>query len=450
MMNKSLFCRAVCMGALFALFQSIPAQGQTLTASDVSVLWPLKASPSSDAVFKKAGDGFCNALSLNEGTIFPQRAFEKFSELALNASRGECRRDTALEDQFFLVPDEEIIRQDVHLALVKGLAPSACQYSSWKVTGMRFDPCRPAPSGQATENRRACNNVLRLVAQPFEKQTNGLWAVRDFTIHLAYIIPDLSAFLNDIKETSLLARKVEAAEAWEPEWDSNPQVLRPHHALRNELGNCNGAYSSALKRLVTKWAQQKNLILVAWMTSSLGVKEWTFGHVAVSGNGEKFETGTFSGRKFSNFNDTLFQEGKPSTTASVLSPSDINLTKQLALAGMATLPAAESSAATRTAHIDAVQKILHPKKISQSDSDCVACHLAPQILDRLRTLYKTPAAVGSGEYKAAVWHGFLKEPRSFSQLRNFGYGPQFHLAVNRRTINETQDIFEIVTQLTKK
>ncbi|NBW83114.1 hypothetical protein EBR21_15300 [bacterium] len=288
--------------------------------------------------------------------------------------------------------------------------------------------------------------MLRLVAQPFEKQTNGLWAVRDFTIHLVYLIKDLPTFMTDLKKASSVARQVEASEAWEQQWDSSPQILRPHHALRNELGTCNAPFSQALRNFTKKWAVQSNLIMVAWMTSSIGAMEWTFGQVSVTGNGDSLEAGKVDSRNFSNFSDSLLQRGKLATSAGVSNPSDANLTRQLALAGMAELPPSENSVANRTAHVDAVQRVLNPTKTSQSQVDCVACHLAPQILHRIRALYKTPAAVGSGEFKAAVWPGFEREPRSFSQLRNFGYGPQFHLAVNRRTINETQDIFNMISQ----
>jgi hypothetical protein len=445
MVGKIALKTLACTLFLFTLLMAGVARAEKITASDLSVLWPLKASADKDPVFMKTGDGFCNAMSLSDGSIFPQKSFERFAEIAFNSSQNECRRDAGLEDQFFFVPNEEVLRQDIHLALVKGLAPTACNFGAWKVTGLRFDPCRPSRA-RDNSSPAQCNDVLRLVAQPFEKQTNGLWAVRDFTIHLVYLIKDLPAFMADLKKTASIARQVEAAEPWEPEWDAKSHVLRPHHALRNELNTCNAPFSSALKNFTKKWAVQSSLIMVAWMTSSMGVKEWTFGQVSVSGNGDLFEASKISDRKFSNFSDSLLQAGKTATSAGVTNPSDANLARQLAIAGMPELPPSQNSVSIRTAHIDAVQKVLNPTKTSQSQIDCVACHLAPQILDRIRALYKTPAAVGSGEFKASIWPGFQREPRSFSQLRNFGYGPQFHIAVNRRTINETEDVFNIISQ----
>jgi hypothetical protein len=449
MTNKSFIPIVKTAAILLISFVSPESKGDLLEASDVSVLWPLKASSEKDKVFLKSGDGFCNAPSLSEGSFLPREDFENFAALAFNSSQGVCRRDKSLEDQFFLAQDEELLKQDVHLALVKGIAPTACNYTSWKVTGMRFDPCRPSRL-QADPNAGKCSNVIRIVAQPFEKQTNGLWAVRDFTIHLAYVINDLPAFMSDLKKTASIARQVEATEEWEPKWDSDPQILRPHHALRNELNSCDKPFSSAMRSLLKTWATRKNLFMLSWMTSSFGLKEWTFGEAQVSGEGQSFKPGQILGKQFINFSDSLLQEGKQSTTAALYPLSGASLAKQLSIAALPSLPESESSAASRTAHIDAIQRVLDPKKISQSQSDCVSCHLAPQILERIRSLYKTPNAIGSGEFKAVTWPGFLSDRRTFSQLRNFGYGPQFQLSVNRRTINETQDIFEILSQIKDK
>jgi len=448
MKKPSLFQRLEALSdvLIFACLASAVAPSYALSdplrRSDISILWPLKASMDIDDAFKSKGDGFCNALGLGEGTMLPAPAFDAFAKTVLNGSGGVCSPDTALQNRFLFDATDTLMKPDIHLARLKGIAPNVCSSAAWKVVALRFDPCQNLPD--ATAKKAVCLPLFRLVAQPFEKATNGLWVARDFTMHLIYSVPDVNALVADLKSVAQVAKGVEATETWEAGIDGT-DVLRPHHALRNEMDACGGPASTSIRQAVLRHAIAPRLLKIAWMSSSLGVKEWTFGILNVKGTPAgpglpstfALSETTALGTRFDNFSDTLMMQGKPPLNSNLAKASFLNASGPIALAALPDLPAAQASDAARLANIDTLQAILDPTKKTQGDTNCTSCHLAPQTLTRLRAMYKAPGAVGSGSYEATVWPGFEKEPRSFVQLRNFGYGPRFNMSINRRTINET-------------
>lgn len=429
----------------FSLIFSIGSHAfaQTLKATDVSVLWPLKAGDAKDDLFKTTGDGFCNTIGIQEGTLWPAATFDAFATAVLNASGTTCARDKDLEDAHFLSADEDLVKPDIHLARLKGLTPTVCAPGAWRIVSFRFDPCQNLADVNAGKGQ--CLPMVRLVAQPFEKGSNGLWNVRDFSAHLIYLVSDVPAVVADLKAFAKVARDVEKKEPWDPSIDAT-DVLRPHHALRNEMDSCGGTASTKLKSLVLKHAVADRLVKIAWMTSSMGVKEWSFGALDVSNAGTTVTESTVLGQKFDNFSDTLMTQGKPSLNTNIATAPFPNAFAQIAQAALPALPAADLADAARTRNIDALQRILDPTKLTQAQSNCASCHLADQALTRLRALHGKPNAVGSGEYKAAVWPHLVTEPRAFVHLRNFGYGPQFSMGINRRTVNETDAVQKYLTK----
>jgi hypothetical protein len=440
---KSHFVIAASTTFFQGLFLWTRLQAAPLLPHDVNILLPIKGNPAADTLFQMEGTGLCNAPPVHE--FLPPPLFEGIAGVAFGSKQGSCTADTALEDKFFLTPDAELLRSTIPLAQLKGLAPKACDGKNWKVVGIRYDGCANLPYPISADKRSSCLREFRLSVQPFEKQENGLFFVRDFTMHLIYKVPNEQSLVADLKTFAQVSREVEKTKAWKNSFDNKKEVFRPHFALRNEMNSCNGKASSALLAFLKKHATLGNLSNAAWMNSSLGVKEWTFGVVGIKNAASpnpQFSRSTPLGQSFDNFSDTLFLEGKPSgnsfSTASGV--GFFHTSAELSLAAQQKLPAQENSPQKRTQHLDEVLRVLNPTKISQFQANCTTCHLAPQVLGRLRELYSAPTAVGSGEFALEVWPPFVK--RSFTNLHNFSYGTNFQLGVNRRTLNEIKTVTE--------
>lgn len=439
-MNISLY-----RSAFVALLQSVFAIGianaEPLRTSDASILWPLKNVPATGPSdpFKIQGDGFCNAPSLDEGIVIPAATFDSFATQVLNKnSENMCARDKELRKAHMFDNDLGLLDPTLDLTRIKGINPEVCQKKHWKIVGFRIDPCMNTAELKSKPDAK-CIVEARLVAQPFVKDPRNIWQIEDFTMHLIYQIPDLSVLIKDLKEVSAISKKAETAAPWDSfDGTAGSSVLRPHAGLRAEMGKCGGPVATALRNFLGKHTSPAHLTQIAWMTSSIALTEWTFGVTDVSNNGTSVTQGSFNGgMKFDNFSLSLMSEGQVSLNKNLENASFPNLYKSLKLGAMQSLPAEELTDKSRTQTIDSIQGMLDSTRVSQAQGNCTSCHLATQVLERIRILSGKPTAVGSGEYKVTVWPGFVFKDKSFQNLRNFGYGPGFSLAISRRVVNES-------------
>jgi hypothetical protein len=408
---------------------------------DVSILWPLKsaavADGKQDAIFGQKGDGFCNAPRIDDWQYISQETFAEVERQVFNKEGEVCGRDKALEDEFFLVDDPDLMNGKVHLARLKGIHPFACNQKNWRVSAVRVDPCVNSRS-VATEPDK-CMSEFRVIAQIFEKNDTNIWAVRDFTLHLIYEIPDMAALVADLKKFAEVSKYSEARLKWEAGYDDG-MTLRPHHGLRNEMDSCGGPVTKAMQNLLKKYASPAKLTQLAWMSSSMGVKEWTFGAFDVKEYGTKLEAQVINGQLFDNFSDVLMMGEKSPLNQEFAGGRFGSIYDEITLATRNALPTNENNPEARGRHYQRLINLQNPKLTGQADAiGCTSCHLAPQTLDRLNAMYGSAQYDGES-YTAKRWPGFFKEKRSFVHLRNFGYGPQFSLAINPRTINETDYI----------
>jgi hypothetical protein len=429
------------MVLIFAAGLQAASQGAPLRPYDHTIFWPLKSNDAVDPVFNTKGDGFCLAHSVDKGVVITKAQFESVLKIAFNDKGGICQRDTALEKLHKFTADKDLMKPEINLALLKGVSPTFCQKANWKIVAARFDPCVTLPSNPGGTGS-GCQKEFRLVAQPFEKGTNGVWTARDATMHLIYDIPSVPNLVADLKKVAEESKKSEASKPWDPQFDGK-NVFRPHHGLRNEMEACGGPVSTELNNFLARNASASKLNAVAWMSSSLARKEWTFGATKIG------STGTLTpikplGEEFDNFSDTLQFAEVPSFNSLVGAASFPNLFAQIALVAKQNLTPAQKTTAARTANIDSAQKIMNPEKTSQFSANCTSCHMAPQILEGLRGIYAVPGAVGSGEFKAEVWPPFSPAKRDFVNLHNLSYGNQFSPAINRRTINEVESATKIL------
>ncbi|MEI8027864.1 MAG: hypothetical protein WCI18_16055 [Pseudomonadota bacterium] len=425
---------------LIFLFSSNQGHSESLRPSDISILWPLKSTPSKDGsldpVFKMKGDGLCNTPKVSDGNLVFKETFDAFQSKVLNKVGDQCERSLELEDKYFLSSDPELMQGDIHLSLLKGIHPFACQEKNWRVTAVRFDPC--VNSSLTIGGATKCESELRLVAQLIETSEGGISAVRDFTIHMIYALTptEIPELVKDLKNISSISKVSEAKTPWEPYFDGKA-ILRPHHGLRNEMDSCGGTVNTAIKDLLAKYAKPEKLTQMAWMTSSMGVKEWSFGLLEVTEAGKKVELKNVNSQFYDNFSDNLMMSEAPALNKEFMGNKFGSIYDELTIVAGSKIPPSEQSPEKLKSHFSAVLQILNPNKTAQTQPiGCTSCHLAPQTLRRLEDMYGTKAPE-SEVYKVSIWPGFLAEKRSFTHLRNFGYGPQFNLAINPRTINET-------------
>ncbi len=440
MMRRGNLIRITALFSLLVLFPGNQGHSEPLRPSDISILWPLKSTSSKDGsldpVFKMKGDGLCNTPKVSDWNLVYKETFDAFQKKVLNKVGNQCERNLELEDKYFLSSDPELMQGDIHLSLLKGIHPFACQEINWRVTALRFDPC--VNSSLAIGGAIKCESEFRLVAQLIETSDTGISAIRDFAIHMIYAlkaseIPDL---VKDFKKVSGISKISEVKIPWEPNFDGKP-ILRPHHGLRNEMDGCGGAVNAAIKDLLAKYAKPEKLTQLAWMTSSMGVKEWSFGLLEVLDAGKKVELKNVNSQFYDNFSDNLMMSEAPALNKEFMGNKFGSIYDELAIVAGSKIPTSEQSPEKLKSHFNAVLQILNPNKTAQTQPiGCTSCHLAPQTLQRLEDMYGTKAPELE-VYKVGTWPGFTAEKRSFTHLRNFGYGPQFNLAINSRTINET-------------
>jgi hypothetical protein len=316
-----------------------------LTASDISILVPLKPFPAKDRVFEIEGTGICNAPALDHdpkapimsqkdflsmmGSAFLQTAIlagseyregtpsdlEFESKLAkvidgkgtpeqLQADFAQLCKDRAGHTAIMGLKDlssKEVLKMDSSvgrpLALSRSFPDSICQYHDWRVVGLRFDPCvnRAQFPNLLTldalpESANGCVAETRLVIQPLLCQGGTAGKVcNDPSLPLDghdfafHVLFEHKIDPAFVQEMRELASisRQRAKTPWSVADVNDPRLLLPHPGLREEMNQCDGPVATKFKTILSKYVNRERLTGATWMATADGPSSWTFGSVGI-------------------------------------------------------------------------------------------------------------------------------------------------------------------------
>jgi hypothetical protein len=379
-----------------------------LAAHDVSIFVPLQNETTTPGTFGRTGESLCLVPGLNvdgKESLFSSASFEAFaSETFASDGAGSCNANPSLSIakggdlrvMLDLPPD-----RPGHLALARGLPNEFCNYAAWKIVAFRFDPCleRSKMPGALTKSdlegaSAKCTNFVRLVAQPFRKNTaSDGWIAIDGSMHLIYLLPNtgkqVTEMVTDLKElASISAASVKKTGT--PSYWENDSTLVPHPGLWTEIGRCSagtGPVADSFRALLRKYAPESRLVRVAWMTAGQAAMHWTFGAKKFSnGKPEAGNLPLIGGGHFDNFSLSVLET---STTPDF--PFNATLaTKTFPHIAPFYGPDLLASAEPKQAALDAIgglqalQILNNPLRIAQTESSCFSCHFNDQTVESLR------------------------------------------------------------------
>jgi hypothetical protein len=446
-----------------------------LTASDVSILVPLKANTARDRIFEIEGDGFCNALKLDFGGSNPILSQSHFDNIKANAYsklppfrinpfgsdevlrkvNNELRNaptESASCASPFLpsdlnnVNDRSFLKSKNNLAMIRDLPQEVCDYTNWRVVGLRFDPCLASAEmddfftkGSFPKDRCPTREV-RLVVQPFTKcPTCTNWRSIDATMHLLYDLDDPAAFITDLRKFARVS-----ATHMDSGWGkiSSDRTLIPHPGLRSEM-NCSGTIGpigQAYRNLVKKYANPQTLNGAAMMTADRVLQHWSFTTVRVKSRGLP--------RSFFSFAVGAVDRFLP------FSPS----TASVNIYDIFTPGTLTGANARRLGSL--ANRVQNPRLITQvpdrtnRTSDCLSCHLSEQALQKVAEASDfSISKFGPTPFKRTIdgtatapprWTGFDRRFHNLNNLRNFGYIGEFEFGVSLRVTNETDSLLQTI------
>jgi hypothetical protein len=403
---------------------------ERLRAHDVSILFPLAAS----------GKGLRNTPILGEPFV-TRSQFDAFARTILGMG-NEKSCPAARDPATLFSADEELMSADIHLARARGLPEGACAPPNWRVVGFRFDPCVERPEKSHLRDRRdltGCTAEVRLEAQPFFEREDG-WASPDVAAHLIYDVPSLDPLIADLRQLHELTASF-IGEAPGAIGDATEE-LGPHPGLQAEMARRGGPVTTAVHRLLTRYAHHTALKQLAWMTSSRAHKQWTFGRMRVVG-GRLVQEAIKAGGRFDNYDQPIFASGEGFPLNRNLRgethpfPSLIRLFQRTALL-LSEAPLDDAERGELRAAARGLDIIQDGRRVGQDGTTCVSCHLVDSVMLR--------AAENAGDRSRPTMNDPLPQ-RGFLSFRQFGYEPGFVVAVSQRTRNTTADIVRILSTL---
>jgi hypothetical protein len=413
-----------------SFFFSLSALAEPLDASGASWLFPLTG--------ETVNNGFCNAPRLSSGLVLDSSQFSSIvSRMISDSPEQAC---TGLNNPVLgvlLEGDEGFMRSCNHLAQLNGIRDEPSRAASWHVVGFRFDPCVNAGPRNlsSTADLNGCSAEARLVAQPFILNADGRREVIDASLHLIYEVKGVSGIseiVRDLKSVQNVTKSV-AGSAYPA---ASLFTVHPGLELERRRGECNGTSSRSISNFLAKHTNPSKLAQVAFMTSSGGLKQWSFGFL---GPNSGFKFGTTPIGRFDNFSDALLSQGIfPVNQENRTANSMLNISQSFELVSIGQERAlSESQKAEARTQLDVLNDLMNPKATLQIDQSCVGCHMAPQLFRSLARHAGVPQAVGTRPYSNSLsFPNFSNSNRSFVNLRNFGYGSGFAPGVSQRTLNE--------------
>lgn len=506
------------------------AQGgaEQLGPSDLAILYPLKPSSEPDAIFPVEGDGFCqtpslaatpdqpalwsrkefNALvdrafgvqayieppaylakaddDLPEQLLVRKRHYEQWSDLAaarqqradqLKAVDDAYRNSDYSEPLFCYQPhlaggigdlaEDYQLELGHHLVQSEGVLTRACDYLSWRVVAIRFNPCLEQAEiegfWQSDRLPAACKTrELRLVAQPVYR-TAGRVVIADVAMHLIYNLSlvDMTRLIEAFRQIKTLSLSNSAVKAM-------PLTLAPHPGLIQDMDRCDGPVAAALRKLLLRFAKAKDLHSVAWMSSSASQSRWSFGAVTPQGVAPRLDPAPRSEDNALTASISLKQMSRKVDrfpfAQKTMQPHE------LSIAAIFAKPFRNPAAPLREPWqleqarrlFDDLDALANPHKISQVaqnphrfSSDCMSCHMlaqskralsaavADEVTGSATALYRNRTG-----QTAVPWAKL--PPRRLTNFRNFGYGPgssdELLPAISERVSHEALNLADVVAR----
>jgi len=429
-------------------------QANALSASDLSILFPLKSNKSTGDfdVFRKAGDGFQNAPGLDLGgdvPILSEGLFQSFVDDAFGGNgnvKGSCK-SPVIDAEDFDRADGDLLPLAKHLAMIRGIDTRICDYKVWRVVGFRFDPCleRPLVKDLHTLNAMpaSCKSAeARLIVQPFAYYA-GAWTAIDGAMHLIYHAPDIQKLVLGLRKIRQASDR--SVETYALPAGFSRSLLTPHPGLWAEMEIENGPVATEIRTFLTSFTNEERLSGIAWMTSSRGSMQWSFGTRKVVGRKLKPN----ANQTAESFSSSVFSHKK--IPFSPMSSGVLNIAAYYDIPGHGGQVSDDGGRLNDISNPLIVSQILSGER----SSTCVSCHMTDQTMQRLNISLSRPSMypgprpyVGHGSATNLTWKSLKK--RSFHNLRNFGYGPGFVITLSQRAIHEADDLVETIERFYNK
>lgn len=337
-MALRLTARLACqVGVLLLGFWPLSASlASPLGASDVAILYPLKATAEPNELFPVPGDGLCNAPSLadtlaggdqplmspkdfnylidrifgvqaqisppdylqlpdgdlTESQLARKRHYARWTDLA--AAQANRRQQLAATEEAYAttdypaplfchqpslaggiaeLSDDYQLELGHHLVQSEGVLNKACDYGAWRVVAIRFNPCL---------EQAEIPDFWQHDELPAECRT------REFRLVLQpvnredgrIVVADLALHfiyqleLDQMRQVIAALRQLKARKVDDP---TKPNSLEPHPGLVTEMNRCDGQVANRLRQLILRAAVPDQLASVAWMSSSASQSRWSFG-----------------------------------------------------------------------------------------------------------------------------------------------------------------------------
>jgi hypothetical protein len=296
-----------------------------------------------------------------------------------------------------------------------------------RAVAIRIDPCFPGDSG-------ACRAQVRLVWQPVSSFEGVGATTDDAALHTFHDLPP-AEFEALVGELSGLRSRARARLASLP--------LSVHPVIARE--GLEGAYFTALKRILLRHAGSSNLSRITFMKLAGGGSVWTFGGFDVAKDGtliamtiprvgakvrQAFVNGARAGdTEFFSTQLAPSPQGNPSVNL-------ISKDSKLVKAGARPEEIVEEVVAARA--------IENPRLVPTPSMDCVSCHVAQSA--RIWAIRAFPDLRLETEHRESAYRNerhplenTSRVPDFTANLRGFGYFGD-EPAISRRAIHESAEV----------
>ncbi len=392
-------------------------ENKALGMTDVTVLYPLPKN------VDYLDDMLGPSSELDQGELLPAEVFAQLAPLPAPP-----------------MTDFQGKPLDTKKALFADWADS---FSTLRVVGIRLDPCFGATSNLGATD---CMNTIRLTAQFFTTSNGSVTVDGRSAIHLFYKVS--RADFTAIAKGMLALRKSTGLPLQKGIMGTTRGV---HPTLAAE--GLRGAYASALKDLVLKYAGEQTLVQLAFCVQDRGVSNgyydanqnadsrWVFGRF-------EHRAGTLYPLDIASLDYTGLQTVDSMPRGGVRDRDPVVVTPALRVKddflGVFNWKPEPNGTVDQT-KIEAARKgsysLQNPNKYTARTADCVSCHMAKQAgpnhgadpLDFKSYTYRldhTPDAIGA--------------------FRMFGYDGNGQPIVARRVVNETVVVLDYLNKVVMK
>lgn len=331
-----------------------------------------------------------------------------------------------LPTPYFAGERGELLPRSVYdrLPLLLAFGGPTTVYGALRVVAVRIDPCFP---GIDASGPAACRAQLRLVFQPLTSgfDSDPTWSTDDAAVHAFYALER-----SDVVTIATELSRLRAASGV----PSTSERLGRHPVMVRD--GLDGPYARGVLSLLRRYAGQRNLVRVTFMTLEQFRVRWAFGGFDVGPSGELSPitiaaSGGATRQVFSNM-DMLGQSfERAAAMPASASPDDPSLfyRSQDALAASAMV---QRDSYRRTLRIE------NPTRHSPETVDCVSCHTATSTRVWAERNLGLSAERETSDYFAdgAAFATVNEGQTETVALRAFGYVGRV-ATVSRRTVNES-------------